>query len=269
MQVTLVLTLPDDQDRSRTWLPAALTSLGHDVDVVDRPGLEPDQAAALGYQVAETWATRRPDVVLAVGWVAGLATQVATREVPVPVLLRLPRPGRSGSAAVTRVERALARSGARLLARSPSELDVLAGLGAPRSAIRVLPEAVEAGATNGATNGATKTGSADAPPVVVATDDSAAEVSAVLEGMAAGRPAVVLDRGILGDLVADHVTGLVVRAEPDLPAAVRSLAADGMRREAMGMAAADRVQACFATEVVVEALGRLVDEAGRPAYAQV
>ncbi len=265
MQVTILLTLPPDQDRSRAWLPDALTTLGHDVDVVDRPGLEPDRAAALGYQVADTWTTRRPDVVLAVGWVAGLATQVATREVPVPVLLRLPRPGRSGSAAVTRVERALARSGARLLARSPSELAVLAGLGAPRSAIRVLPEAVDAVAAGETT----KTGSAGAEPVVVATDDSAAEVSAVLEGMAGGRPAVVLDRGILGDLVADHVTGLVVQAERDLPAAVRSLAADGMRREAMGMAAADRVQACFATEVVAEALGRLVDEAGRPAYAQV
>ena len=262
MQVTLLLTLPDDQDRSRTWLPAALTTLGHDVDVVDRPALEPENAAALGYQVAKTWTTRRPDVVLAVGWVAGLATQVATREVPVPVLLRLPRPGRSGSAAVTRVERALARSGARLLARSPSELDVLAGLGAPRGAIRVLPEPVDAVPAGG-------NRSAGAEPVVVATDDSAAEVSAVLEGMAAGRPAVVLDCGILGDLVADHVTGLVVRAERDLPAAVRSLAADGMRREAMGMAAADRVQACFTTEVVAGALGRLVDEAGRPAYAQV
>jgi hypothetical protein len=265
MQVTLLLTLSPDEDRCRTWLPEALTALGHDVDLVDRPGLEPDQAATLGYQVAETWTTRRPDVVLAVGWVAGLATQVATREVPVPVLLRLPRPGRSGSAAVTRVERALARSGARLLARSPSERDVLAGLGAPRGSIRVLPEAVDARATDETT----KTGSAEADPVVVATDDSAAEVSAVLEGMAAGRPAVVLDRGILGDLVADHVTGLVVRAEGDLPAAVRTLASDGMRREAMGMAAADRVQACFVTEVVVEALGRLVDEAGRPAYAQV
>jgi hypothetical protein len=265
MQVTLLLTLPPDQDRSRPWLPDALTALGHDVHVVDRPGLEPDQAAALGYQVADTWTTRRPDVVLAVGWVAGLATQVATREVPVPVLLRLPRPGRSGSAAVTRVERALARSGARLLASSPSELAVLAGLGAPRDAIRVVPEAVDTVAAGETT----KTGSAGAEPVVVATDDSAAEVSAVLEGMAGGRPAVVLDRGILGDLVADHVTGLVVRAERDLPTAVRGRAADGMRREAMGMAAADRVQACFATEVVAEALGRLVDEAGRPAYAQV
>src|SRR6476469_3912323 len=147
MQVTVLLTLPPDQDRSRSWLPDALTALGHDVEVVDRPGLEPDRAATLGYQVAETWTTRRPDVVLAVGWVAGLATLVATREVPVPVLLRLPRPGRSGSPAVTRVERALARSGARLLASAPSELDALVGLGAPRGAIRVLPEPVDAVAT--------------------------------------------------------------------------------------------------------------------------
>lgn len=262
MQVTVLRTLPPDQDRSRAWLPDALTSLGHDVHVVDRPGLEPDRAAPLGYQVAQTWQTRQPDVVLAVGWVAGLATVVATREVPVPVLLRLPRPGRSGSAAVTRVERALARSGARLLASSPSELEALADLGAPRDAVRVLPEAVDAGIADG-------TPLAGEEPFVVATDDSAAEVSAVLEGMAAGRPAVVLDRGILADLVADRVTGLVVRAERDVPAAVRSLAADGMRREAMGMAAADRVQACFATAVVVDALGRLVEEAGRPAYAQV
>ena len=182
-----------------------------------------------------------------------------------PVLLRLPRPGRSGSAAVTRVERALARSGAGLLASTPSELDTLAGLGAPRSAIRVLPEPVDAAAAT-ATTTPTAPG---AERVVVATDDSAADVSAVLEGMAAGRAAVVLDRGILGDLVADHVTGLVVRTEGDLPAAVRARAADEMRREAMGMAAADRVEACFATSVVVEALGRLVDEAGRPAYASV
>ena len=262
MQVTVLLTLPPDQDRSRSWLPDALTTLGHDVEVVDRPGLEPDRAAALGYQVAETWTARRPDVVLAVGWVAGLATLVATREVPVPVLLRLPRPGRSGSAAVTRVERALARSGARLLASAPSELDALAGLGAPRSAIRVLPEPVDAAASSTTT-------AAGAEPVVVATDDSPADVSAVLDAMAAGRAVVVLDRGILGGLVADHVTGLVVRSERDLPAAVHALASDGMRREAMGMAAADRVEACFATAVVVEALGRLVDEAGRPAYASV
>ena len=263
MQVTVLLTLPPDQDRSRSWLPDALTALGHDVDVVDRPGLEPDRAAALGYQVAETWTARRPDVVLAVGWVAGLATLVATREVPVPVLLRLPRPGRSGSAAVTRVERALARSGARLLASAPSELDALA---APGCTTGRDPGAARARRRRGhrRTNPA-----AGAEPVVVATDDSAADVSAVLEGMAAGRAAVVVDRGILGDLVADHVTGLVVRTERDLPAAVRALAADGMRREAMGMAAADRVEACFATAVVVEALGRLVDEAGRPAYAPV
>ena len=219
MQVTVLLTLPPDQDRSRSWLPDALTALGHDVDVVDRPGLEPDRAAALGYQVAETWTARRPDVVLAVGWVAGLATLVATREVPVPVLLRLPRPGRSGSAAVTRVERALARSGARLLASAPSELDALARLGAPRGALRVLPEPVDAAADRRH------------------DDDRRGRCRAGRGGHRRLRRR--RQRGPRGhgrrprrpwswtaassaDLVADHVTGLVVRTERDLPAAVRA-----------------------------------------------
>ena len=40
-----------------------------------------------------------------------------------------------------------------------------------------------------------------------------------------------------------------------------------MRCEAMGMAAADRVQACFDTSVVVPMLGRLLDEARRGALS--
>jgi hypothetical protein len=260
MQVTFLCALPAGQDRTRSWLPAGLAGLGHDVRVVDRPGLAPDRAAALGYATADSWPARPPDLVVAVGWIAGLAAQVATREHPVPVLLRLPRPGRSGAEGVTRVERALARSGAGLLASSPSEADVLAAMGAPRARIRVLPEAVDvtAGRTPPAGDG-----------VVVVSDDSAAEVTFLLEGMASGRPAVVLDRGILGDLVADQVTGLVVTSRDDLETAAHRLAADPMRREAMGMAAADRVQACFATGVVVEVLGRLVDEACRSALVQV
>jgi glycosyltransferase involved in cell wall biosynthesis len=261
MHVTLLAALPPDQDRTRSWLPAALVALGHEVHLVDRPALPPEQAASLGYQMADSWAAQPPDVVLAVGWVAGLAAQVATRERPAPVLLRLPRPGRSGVPAVTRVERALVRSGARVLASSPSEAAVLAMLGAPRAEVRVLPEAVDAAAAGGPA-------AAGADPVVV-TDDSAAEITAVLEGMAAGRPAVVLDRGVLGDLVADQVTGLVVPVRRDLAAATRRLAADPMRGEAMGMAAADRVAACFHTDVVVEVLARLLEEAARPVLVEV
>ena len=118
----------------------------------------------------------------------------------------------------------------------------------------MLPEAVDVTGVQARQGG---DGTAD---VVVAGDDGPADVTAVLEGMAAGRPAVVPDRGVLADLVADGVTGVVVPAR-DLASAARALQADPMRREAMGMAATDRVQACFDTSVVVPMLGRLVDEA--------
>ena len=95
---------------------------------------------------------------------------------------------------------------------------------------------------------------------MVATDDGPGDVAAVLEGMAAGRPAVVRDVGVLGDLVADGVTGIVVPIHGDLRVAARALQADPMRCEAMGMAAADRAQACFDTSVAVPMLGRLLAE---------
>ena len=252
MRVTVLCTLPTDHTSTRRWLPEALSVLGHDVELVDRPDLPAAQAAALGYRLADSWPGGAPDAVLAAGWVAGVAALVATRERPSPVLLRLPRVGRSGDAAVTRVERALVRSGATALAASPSEAEAFAVLGAPRASTRVVPEATLS--PSGESEGGMP------PDVVVATDDTAEAVAAVLSGMAAGRPAVVLDRGVLADLVVDRVTGLVLPPLGDLDSAVAGLRADSMRREAMGMAAADRVQACFAIDAVAPILGRVLDE---------
>ena len=65
---------------------------------------------------------------------------------------------------------------------------------------------------------------------------------------------------MLADLVVDRVTGLVLPPLSDLDSAVAGLRADSMRREAMGMAAADRVQACFAIDAVAPILGRVLDE---------
>ena len=141
MRVTVLCTLPTDHTSTRRWLPEALSVLGHDVELVDRPDLPAAQAATLGYRLADSWHGGAPDAVLAAGWVAGMAALVATRERPSPVLLRLPRVGRSGDAAVTRVERALVRCGATALAASPSEAEALAVLGAPRASTRVVPEA--------------------------------------------------------------------------------------------------------------------------------
>ena len=264
MHVSLVSTLPSAPAGPAGRLADGLRTLGHEVRVVDRPDLEPNRAADLGYGLADAWAGAAPDVVVALGWLAGLAAQVATRERSVPVLLRLPRPGRSGDPTVTRVERALVRSGVTLLAAAPSEAEALVLMGAPRTRVRVLPEAVDAAAVARRAEG-----DRDRAGVVVAADDTPADVAAVLEGMAAGRPAVVLDRGVLADLVADGVSGVVVASPGDLALTARALQADPMRCEAMGMAAADRVQACFDTSVVLPILDRLLDEATRGALSPV
>ena len=253
MHLTLLNTLPADAGATRAWLHDGLVALGHQVHLADHPDLEARDAAGLGYALADSWSGSAPDALIALGWVAGLTAQVATREHPTPVLLRLARPGRSGDPAVSRVERALVRSGATVLAASPSEAEALAMLGAPRSQVRVLPEAVDCSRIS-------ETPGEQPTEVVVASDDCPADVAAVLEGMAAGRPAVVRDVGVLGDLVADGVTGIVVPVHDDLRAAARALQADPMRCEAMGMAAADRVQACFDMSVALPMLGRLLAE---------
>ena len=258
MHVCLLSTLP--QGLTRGWVDAGLRSLGHEVEAVACRGLAPADAPALGYQVADSW-TSQPDVVLALDWVAGLAALVAAREKPVPVAVRLPRPGRSGDPAAVRVERAVARSSSLVLAAGPSDLETLVSLGAPRTAVRVLTDAVRR----------PHDGSADATAagdVVVATDDTEDVVHDVLRGMAAGRPAVVADVGVLPDLVADGVSGLVVPAA-DVADAARGLQSDPMAREAMGLAAADRAAACFDTTVVVPRLGRALEETRERALAAV
>jgi glycosyltransferase involved in cell wall biosynthesis len=96
--------------------------------------------------------------------------------------------------------------------------------------------------------------------VVVAAEDSGAEVSMVLQAMSSGLPAVALDTGVLSDLVADGVTGLLVPRVTDFPEALRSLVADPMRMQSMGLAAVDRVRARFDTAVVGPLLERLLLE---------
>ena len=260
MRVIIVDTT-SESDSTGPRVAAALRSLGHELDVLRRPQLSPSAGADLGHRLCDTWRSAGgPDVALTLGWVAGLAAEVAARECPVPVLLRLPRPGRSGDDRITRVERALVRTAPVVLASCPSEAEALVTMGAVRSKIVVLPPMAPLVAR--------ELGRSDLdgePEVITALDDSPADVDAVLLGMAAGRPAVVLDRGILPDLVADGVSGIVVPARGDLAATVRSLRTDQIGREAMGLAAADRVAACFSPEVVTAALARVLVTARRRA----
>ena len=61
------------------------------------------------------------------------------------------------------------------------------------------------------------------------------------------------------------MTGIVVPDGDDLAATARTLRGDPLRRDAMGLAAADRVAACYDTTVVATALGRLLEQTRRGA----
>ncbi len=247
----IALLCSHSHDLTLRWVEDALRSLGHEVETAHRPGLPTADAASLGYRLADGW-TDAPAAVLALGTAAGLAGLVATRERPAHLVLRLERPGRSGDHEATRVEAALARAADTVLAASPSETEDLVRMGVPRARVHVVPEAVEGASLHPAA-------STDDPMPVVALDDSAGSVHDLLRGMAAGRPAVVVDAGCLPDLVAEGVCGVVVPSRGDLRSALLALTADGIRRSAMGLAAADRVNACYDAPVVTAALGRTLE----------
>lgn len=89
--------------------------------------------------------------------------------------------------------------------------------------------------------------------LLVVVDDTDAEVATALAAMASGVPVVASDAGVLADVVADGVTGLLVGRGGTAPA-IRALLADPLGREGMGLAAIDRVRARFGQDVVAGAL---------------
>lgn len=93
---------------------------------------------------------------------------------------------------------------------------------------------------------------------LVVTDDGEAEVALSLRAMSCGVPIVASGTGTLSDLVADGVTGVLVRDPAEVTEALRALLSDPLRRQSMGLAAADRVRARFDTPVVAAALEDLL-----------
>lgn len=86
---------------------------------------------------------------------------------------------------------------------------------------------------------------------------------AALEAMASATPVVATDIPGVTEVVEDEVTGLLVEpfSPQDLGLAIGALAHDAKRREAMGLAARERVLARFTTEKVVDALEAVYMEA--------
>jgi D-inositol-3-phosphate glycosyltransferase len=124
-------------------LTAALSASGHEVLAedcrLDLPG-----APAFGHQLAARWAEKRPDVAVAYGWLAGLAAQVAGRSADVPVITRFgPLTNASDDPDRARLEAAIARGSALVLAGSSAQVEHLAALGVPRQQVLVVPLGVD------------------------------------------------------------------------------------------------------------------------------
>jgi D-inositol-3-phosphate glycosyltransferase len=99
-------------------------------------------------KLADHWRVRQPDVVHAFSWTAGLAALGATRDVDVPVLQtfeslgsaeRRHLPGSDVAASRVKLESAIGRAVAAVLARSGAEAEELARLAVPKSVIRIVP----------------------------------------------------------------------------------------------------------------------------------
>jgi D-inositol-3-phosphate glycosyltransferase len=114
--------------------------------------LSPEQGArhlpAFAGQLTDHWRVRQPDVVHAFSWTAGLAALGATRDLDVPVLQTFESLGSAerrhvvGSdvaASRIKIESAIGRAVAAVLARSVAEADELARLAVPKSAVRIVP----------------------------------------------------------------------------------------------------------------------------------
>jgi glycosyltransferase involved in cell wall biosynthesis len=128
---------------SDSGLVQALNSLGHPTRHSVLSASSVPGAADLGHQLAGCWADDQPDAVLALGWLAGLSAQVGTRDLATPVLQRLFAPGRSPAPERRRLESAVGRGAARVLAVCSSDADRLVALGVRRSLVRVVPHAVD------------------------------------------------------------------------------------------------------------------------------
>jgi len=167
MKIALVAQQPTDGDRIRLReLSRALTDAGHGVtaDIGASGALDPvdgepgdrallEQVPEFAGRLATRWRRSRPDVVHATGWTSGLAALSAARGLDVPVVqsfgplaaarqrngLRPP-----GTAAERiRLEAAIGRSAAAVLAASSAQAADLTRLGVDRRNITTVPCGVD------------------------------------------------------------------------------------------------------------------------------
>ena len=101
----------------------------------------------LAGQLTARWQDNPPDLVHAHSWAAGVAAQASGRELNLPQIQTFyslaVQDGPSAGARRARLELALARSARAVLVGASAESTVLARLGVPQAAIRVVPPGVD------------------------------------------------------------------------------------------------------------------------------
>jgi glycosyltransferase involved in cell wall biosynthesis len=98
--------------------------------------------------LAEQWSADPPEIVHAMSWTTGLAAAAARPDTGLPLVQTFDGLGRPGpldpaGRRRARLEAALARSAALVVARSTEEVTELTRLGVPRSAVTVIPSGVD------------------------------------------------------------------------------------------------------------------------------
>ena len=112
-----------------------------------------ERVPAFSGPLRSSWERDRPDVVHALRWTSGLAALAAARDLAIPVVQEFSSLGvterrdrvRADGAAAARIrlEPAIGRSAAAVVATHSAEASDLAGLGVHRSSIRVVPWGVD------------------------------------------------------------------------------------------------------------------------------
>jgi len=110
--------------------------------------------AALAGELAARWRRERPDVIHAHFWTSGLAALVGARDLGIPVVQTFgalgtegPRPGGAfagpRAAARLRLEAAIGRSAAAVLAAAAAERAALVRMGVPPASVTIVPPGVD------------------------------------------------------------------------------------------------------------------------------
>jgi glycosyltransferase involved in cell wall biosynthesis len=140
-----VLILSSETDATQSAdLAEALRRAGRDVTLDARGPVPLHAISAVGHELVDMWRSAPPDAVLASGWQAGLAAQMAVQGRAIPVLQRFSGLATRGSDPKrARLESALARGADRVVASHAGQVEHLVALGVRRPAIRVVPYGVD------------------------------------------------------------------------------------------------------------------------------